>query len=478
MRWLLMKAKLHDLVNRLSLLARFSLLGLGITFLVALLLGWMLQQQMEHHALQQEAESAADQVSLVLKNHLLPGDFVPPLDPERLTILDRLLRERVIQEHIVRVKLWNPAGVLVYSDEKELIGRQFPLSDDLKTALNGRLATEISSLGEAENVAERDRYSRLMEIYVPIYLPDVPGVAGVYEVYHDLEIVQPAIARMRRSIWIGVTLGFSLLYFSLFGLVRGASLELARRAEENARLAAEREQVNVELRRALQAQEEMIQNVSHELRTPLTLIQGFAEMLGEGLEGDLNPGQTEAVQAILNHSARLGRMINLLISVQQAGKRPPAEGQLDLASLLVEVAATWEPRLQQLGHPFSTEIVSRPLPVVAEASELWKVFDNLLDNACKFNRAGGLIAVRAWQEGDEARVAVRDQGIGIPLDQLVRIFDRFYQVSRGTTREYGGMGLGLTLCRQIIEAYGGRIWAESAGKDQGSTFTFALPLAR
>ncbi len=464
----------------MSLLARFSLLSLVVTFLIALSLGWVLQRQMEQSALRLEAESAADQVSLVLKTRLSPSDFTLPLRPERLDELDRLFRELLFQRHIVRVKLWNPDGVLVYSDEKELVGRPFPMTHELREALNGGLAMEISSLGEVENVAERGRYSRLMEIYIPVYLPGVSGVVGVYEVYHDLEVVQPAIDRMRRSIWLGVALGFFVLYVSLFGLVRSASLELARRAEENARLAAEREKTNVELRRALQIQEEMIQNVSHELRTPLTLIQGFAEILRDGLEGDLTPAQAEAVRVILSNSERLGRMINLLIGVQETARRRerPVVEPLDLVSLLGEVAAAWELRLRQLGYPFQSEVLARSLPVMAEAGDLWKVFDNLLDNACKFNRPGGLITLRAWQEDNAARVEVSDQGIGIPADQLERIFDRFYQVSQGTTRQYGGLGLGLTLCRQIVEGYGGRIWAESPGPGQGSTLIFTLPLAR
>jgi signal transduction histidine kinase len=463
----------------MSLLARFSLLGLAITFLIVLFLGWILQRQIEQIALRQEAESAADQVSLVLRTRLLPSDFTPPLDPERLGELDRLFQELLFQRHIVRVKLWNPEGVLVYSDEKELIGHQFPMTHELQEALNGKLAMEISSLGEVENVAERSRYTRLMEIYTPVYLPGISGVVGAYEVYHDLAVVQPAITRIRRSIWAGIVLGFLLLFVSLFGVVREASSELARRAEENARLATEREQVNQELRHALRVQEEMIQNVSHELRTPLTLIQGFAEILRDGLEGELNSNQAEAVRMILSNSARLGRMINLLIGVQETAysKGQPASEPLDLVNLLNEIVATWEPRLRQLGHPFRREVLAQSLPVAAEPGDLWRVFDHLLDNACKFNQPGGSITLRVWQENHTVHVAVSDQGIGIPADQLERIFERFYQVSQGTTRRYGGLGLGLTLCRQIVEGYGGRIWAESPGPGHGSTFIFTLPLA-
>jgi signal transduction histidine kinase len=117
------------------------------------------------------------------------------------------------------------------------------------------------------------------------------------------------------------------------------------------------------------------------------------------------------------------------------------------------------------------------LQLLADPVFLGQVIENLLDNAVKFSPRDGLIQVRAWTERDEAMVAVSDNGIGIPPDRLLKIFEYFYQVDGSATRRFGGMGIGLSLCNVIVRAHGGRIWAESGGEGQGSTFYVALHLS-
>ena len=112
---------------------------------------------------------------------------------------------------------------------------------------------------------------------------------------------------------------------------------------------------------------------------------------------------------------------------------------------------------------------------MADPIFMGQVMENLLDNAVKFSPREGLIRVRAWTEGNETIIAVSDNGVGIPPDRLEKIFEYFYQVDGSTTRRFGGMGIGLSLCSVIVRAHGGRIWAESAGAGQGSTFYIALP---
>jgi len=122
--------------------------------------------------------------------------------------------------------------------------------------------------------------------------------------------------------------------------------------------------------------------------------------------------------------------------------------------------------------------VAPDLPLLmADPDLLGQVVVNLLDNAIKFSPGGGMVTVRAWPEGDEVIIAVSDQGIGIPPDKLAMVFERFYQVDGSMTRRFGGMGIGLALCKASVEAHGGRIWAESGGEGRGSTFYVALPAA-
>ncbi len=115
------------------------------------------------------------------------------------------------------------------------------------------------------------------------------------------------------------------------------------------------------------------------------------------------------------------------------------------------------------------------LPLVqADLGLLNQVYDNLIDNAFKFSDGGDEITIRGWAQDGEVVTCVSDQGAGIPADKLEHVFERFYQVDGTHTRRHGGMGIGLALSRAIVEAHGGRIWAESAGMDSGTTFFVAL----
>src|SRR5207248_3468603 len=133
-------------------------------------LGSALGRFLEQAALEEEADRAAAIASLLLDAQLRIDDFAAPPSIERYAAIDRLIRERVLDRQIVRVKIWNAAGLVVYSDDPALVGQHYPIEDELAQALAGRLAIELSDLGKAENDAERASYVRLMEVYVPVRL--------------------------------------------------------------------------------------------------------------------------------------------------------------------------------------------------------------------------------------------------------------------------------------------------------------------
>jgi nitrate/nitrite-specific signal transduction histidine kinase len=228
---------LMRLWRRLSLLARFTLTGLTLTIAIGLALGWAVGRELERSALDQEAASAADTVTLVLDPFLRPDDFDGAPSPERRAAIERFIRERILHRHIVRVKIWNASGVVVYSDDPAAVGQRQPVQDELgealqlSEALQGRIATGISDLSKEENRTERDGYARLMEIYVPIRLGG-DRVVGAYELYHDLEVVEPRIAATQRFLWASLVVALGGLYATLFGLVRRASRQLNRQNQE------------------------------------------------------------------------------------------------------------------------------------------------------------------------------------------------------------------------------------------------------
>ncbi|MDQ3927992.1 MAG: hypothetical protein M3328_02465, partial [Chloroflexota bacterium] len=209
-------------LSRLSFLAKFSLTSFVLLGLLAVALAWGLQRQLEESALKQEASGAADQVGYILDRNLRAADLAGPLDPVRYAELDSLIRSNVLHSHVVRVKIWSRDGLLLYSDEKSLVWQRFPVDDDILEALEGNVVMDVSDLSDEENVAEREHYSRLFEIYVPLRPADSGQVEGVYEIYRDLSTVQPRIQETRNFLWGSFGLGFVLLYGSLFTLVRNA----------------------------------------------------------------------------------------------------------------------------------------------------------------------------------------------------------------------------------------------------------------
>ncbi|MDP3543092.1 MAG: ATP-binding protein [Elusimicrobiota bacterium] len=219
---------------------------------------------------------------------------------------------------------------------------------------------------------------------------------------------------------------------------------------------------------------ELMATVSHELRTPLAAIQGYAETLRcGGLEDSRN--RLGFVTTIEKHAQRLAYLVEdlLLLSDLDTRAKEPEFAAVDLASFVDECLKGLAPLVKKEGTKLSVD-VPPGLAVRADADRLTRVFQNLLDNAFKYNRPGGGIRVTARAEGSEAFVTIGDSGRGIPAGELALIFGRFYRSPR--TKHIQGTGLGLSIVKAIVELHGGRIWAESVvGK--GSDFRFTLPLA-
>ena len=232
-----------------------------------------------------------------------------------------------------------------------------------------------------------------------------------------------------------------------------------------------------ELRRLERVRQDFVANVSHEFKTPLTAIQGFAETLLSGALDDPKNNR-RFLEIIREHASRLARLTDDLMKLAriEAGKMEVQFSPVSLADLAEgcdEIA-----RLKAARKQITLEIdVPATLPRVrGDANLLHEVLQNLLDNAVQYTHSGGKIKVTAAARERDAVVTVADTGIGIPLADQERIFERFYRVDAARSREAGGTGLGLSIARHIVEAHGGRIWVESE-VGSGSRFSFSLPLA-
>jgi two-component system phosphate regulon sensor histidine kinase PhoR len=223
--------------------------------------------------------------------------------------------------------------------------------------------------------------------------------------------------------------------------------------------------------------EEFINIAAHELRTPLAIILGYATVLREDVEEGHNSVAMAAVDSIINAADRLTMVVDELVSFAAAKSRSNddvAVDQIDLLKVIHHTVNSVAHQASLKNVALSVQSTAQPLMVNGDRVILAKVIGHLLDNAIKFNRPGGQIRVRASQVHDETRIEVKDTGIGIPLADLDKIFDMFYQVEEHMIRAQGGLGLGLAIAQRGVELHGGHISVEST-LGQGSCFRVTLP---
>lgn len=216
--------------------------------------------------------------------------------------------------------------------------------------------------------------------------------------------------------------------------------------------------------------------VSHELKTPLHSIKGFVNLILMGKTGEITETQQDFLNTVRTQTDHLQNLIQDLLEFSRL-----ESGQVKLRLEAVRVADVAErviDNLAPLAEEKGVKLVARvatDFPLIeADEMRITQVITNLAHNAIKFTPKGGSVSVGAVDLGEQVRVSVADTGIGIPPDERERIFDRFYQVDSTATRQYRGTGLGLTICKHIVEYHQGKIWAESE-EGKGSTFLFTLP---
>mgnify|MGYP005836731617 CR=1 FL=1 len=225
---------------------------------------------------------------------------------------------------------------------------------------------------------------------------------------------------------------------------------------------------------------EFVTTVSHELRTPMTSIKGFTDLLLLGAAGPISDPQREFITKIKSNADRLKLLVEDLLDISkiEAGKIELRFEPLDLTTVLRTVANHVEGRIHNEGKALQL-VVHMPdtLPLVrADHSRITQVITNLTDNAYNYTPAGGTITLEASAQDDGVQINVIDTGIGLSPEAKRRVFERFFRDENPFVMATAGTGLGLNIVLRLVEMHGGRIWADSPGEDQGSTFSVWLPL--
>ena len=251
--------------------------------------------------------------------------------------------------------------------------------------------------------------------------------------------------------------------------VRVATAELVRRNELLQRQ-------HLELEQASQLKSQFLANMSHEFRTPLNAILGYTSMLLQGVSGDMSAPQRNKLLRVDSNARHLLSIINDILDISriEAGKMPLHLEDFDLGALIAELFAEVEPLIQRARLQVFTDL-QQPVPqLYSDRQKVKQVVLNLLTNAIKFTPEGHVKVVVREDDDGEVRIAVQDSGIGIAAADQVKVFEDFRQADNSVTREYGGAGLGLAICRRLAKMLDGRIELKSQ-PGEGSVFTLVIP---
>lgn len=419
-------------------------------------------------------------------------------------ILVDFLHERAYQHRqalVVADELEQDAGELRDAQDALMSGKPIPAAS---TEINDELADLQASLEELQDTSESDSAdeavrtlrtvkSAVSDETTSVYAGEMEAARGVAErrTVPALEAFEARVAatirhyaaaarQSARFADLGLWVALLTAAMAIGGLSwrherarRAAQAALEWRLRERAMEVAE----ITERHRQLEALKyTFVSAVSHELRTPLTAIHGSLELLEDGDAGDLPPDAARVVSVAARGTRRLSRLVEDIIDLErlESGTFGFYPATHDLHALLLETVESLTP-LSDAGD-VNLVLVETYQDVYCDRDRLQQALTNLVGNAIKFTSPGGSIHLETVRTGDEVEVTVRDEGRGIPAEQLEAVFDRFHQVDTKADQAKGGAGLGLAITRHIIEAQGGRIWVES-DYGTGTAFRFTLPLA-
>jgi len=222
--------------------------------------------------------------------------------------------------------------------------------------------------------------------------------------------------------------------------------------------------------------DEFLATLSHELRNPLAPIGNALELLNRDSD---EAARTEATSIIRRQVGQLNRLVDDLLDISRItrDKIDLRKADVEIATIIHNAVETSRPTIDAANHQLRVTLPEQPVRLFADAARLAQVFSNLLNNAAKFTPAGGEIRVDARQEGRDVIISVRDNGVGISGEALAYVFDMFRQADQTLEKSQGGLGIGLTLVRRLVELHGGTVNAQSEGTGKGSEFTIRLPAA-
>ena len=460
-----------------SLVGKFAILSLIPTALLGLILARDLSSQIRARALENATQSAQLVARSGIQPLLAPADLRTGLSPTRLQAVDSAVRANLLGRDVAAVRVWGRDARVIYSEDRSLVGRTFPGNEELDEALEGKVESELFDGARAEQRIDPtfkvfQRYGDLLEVYVPLVFSGENEPAGAFEIYLPYRPIAQIISRDTQKLYLLLVVGLAFLYVVLLPIAYRTGRVLRDQTVKLKRLLSREQETVRRLQDLDRMKSEFISTASHEMRTPLTTIIGVAKSLRQPQFAEDAALREEFLGRLEGQGDRLLQLVDqLLQTARLEGRRAePQIESFDFPTLAQEAAARIDPSQMNV----ELDLPGNLPPMVSDRGMVGQILANLLSNAEKYSPRGTTCRISAQPWSDGIRFHVDDQGVGMAPHQLERIFEPFWQADSSTTRERGGVGLGLYLVKLLVSALGGEISVESQ-PDQGSRFTVTLP---
>jgi signal transduction histidine kinase len=429
-------------------------------------------------------QQALGNLSLQTENVVLPSDSMSWGDVDLASLTNASLQ--LSSQLETRIRILDAQGVVLVDSQQQEQGLDLQADPLVAQALQGQQSSRTYEVAGEINMHLALPATVEGQLVGVVYLSQ--PLRDVTEVLHDL-----------RARWLWST-AVALLLSGVVGLLLSRAIALplrrltaaagavargqfdqqvpVRSRDELGRLSRAFNDMVARLRAARQMQVDFVANVSHELRTPLTSVKGTVETLRDGAVDDPEV-RDRFLETVETETDRLIRLVNDLLLLSRADSQALnlRREALDLAGLVNVTVDRLAPQAQERSIILKVQTSPDAPPAWADPDRIEQVLLNLMDNAIKYSRPGGAVTISVDAGRDAERAAlvqVRDEGIGIPAEELPRVGQRFYRADKARSRAEGGSGLGLAIAQALVQAHGGRLWLESQ-EYQGTIVSFTLP---
>jgi len=435
-----------------NLTARFAFYSFVCIGIMTVALWFIVSKYLTEQILEREWDITAQVLRADVKQVLVDYDFKAT---DRKSVghkFEELLRHVTLMPDITRFKVYNPKGIIIWSDDKRLVGQSFADNEELREALAGKVVADATPLKKAENLFDQTPLGSAIEIYVPVY-SDSKELLGVIEIYKRPDILYRDIRRARLMVLLAALGGGLLLYISLFAIVRQAAKKIDEQQDNLLKMQSE-----LVASQRMAAVGEMAAAVAHGIGNPLSSIRAAAQVAMLDAKNESDPEHTQktsvGLQRIMEQVDRVQKRMQGLLNFAKPLEPRPAP--VEMNALIGDVVETLRPRFADAAVKPNLDLGTNLPKLTLDINHAEQILMGLITNALEATPKDGTVTVRTKAKPGNGNapvvvVTVEDTGEGIPVENRQKVFEPFF-----TTKSYG-TGIGLPLAKKFVERNGGKI---------------------